>query len=794
MTESTTEPQFRRPHDPENLIGRLIAGRYLIRRCISQGGMGVIYLARQEALDRDVIVKVVRSDLAFEENEARFRREARSLSMLSHPNVVQIFDHGFDDESRLWFIVMEFVRGITLSHYRRLRGGILSTEEFLPIATQMLEGVVEAHRVGLLHRDLKPSNVMLTSPDGTRLGVKILDFGLSKLASNEKEQVTRTSYFAGSVMYLAPELIKNTTVDARADVYSLGVIFYQMLTGQNPLQGEDPYQLLLEQVTVGLRPMQDRLPTDHGVPPGLVELVNECTAIASEHRPASVQVVLERLLHSTQHIAGDTTESAKLAASAQALQSTELGSISGASRPLPVRPPAPQGPVRWTLWLAVGSITTVILLMSATLLVLVGLLASNLMREPEPPAAQVQEQAPVSVAAAEALRHQALMAIREGDYDRAVTLTTEAMALSPGGDGDLEELLEIVTDLRDRSRAAEPSEPPGGQPTPDRTPQPAPSPRPGPTPGPRASTPAVGIAIVTSTPPGLTFEIAGVVRGQTPFRALDIPAGPHDVTFYRDGAPVRTVQVTVPRGGVELVDVELETAAVQAPAPPLPAPPQPAAPDDARGPSTLYVYVPSSSKPRVVQDGLRAQMAGVEVTGFGSFRELKEALQTERPHAVIAPREVLSALGLAPTLQGRDSAGSTTERYLLLGTRSLSGEDLENVVIGTIDVAGRESSAEFVTRLLQTESAPQIKRVSEELDLLSMLQVGAADAVLLPESSARSLASQTQMKLVETSVAAGAPLPALAVLDDARRDQLEAAVRGLGPEINAKVGVNRWGD
>ncbi|MEQ1504442.1 MAG: serine/threonine-protein kinase, partial [Myxococcota bacterium] len=699
MTSPGSEPDGRRSDDPENIVGRSIGGRYLVRRCISQGGMGVIYLAQQEALNRDVILKVVRSDRADAEAEARFRREARSLSLLSHPNVVQIFDHGYDEPTGLWFIVMEYVRGITLSSYRRRRGGVIGLDEFVPIARQMLEGVAEAHEHGLVHRDLKPSNVMLTSTDGVRLGVKVVDFGLSKLARSDGETLTRTNFFAGSPLYLAPELIKNKVVDARSDVYALGVIFYQLLSGQNPLQGDDPYQLMFEQVNDGVRPIELALPQHHDLPQTLVRLVNDCLSLSPDDRPANARVVLDRLTVSLSHVVGNPTNAAAAAASGQEYPSdtgtmpvsyprtnTATGSVP--SRLMAARPPAPRTP--FAFWLALGAIGSVIVLMFATLGVLVALVVTSATDDPTPTPEPVVAAADQGSDAAEVLRQRALMAVRDGDYDRAVALTTEAMAVAPE-DAHLGELLNIVTDLRQRQLDAQPPAPAPGaaalppEPAPNAEPEVADAgperqseprrepPRARPAPTPRPEGPAVGIAVITSSPAGIPFEIPGIARGETPFRALDVPEGTHDVQFFRDGQVVRTAKITITRGAVELLDVLIEQAP-PAPmvqprtvptvvAPTVTAPPLPVAAPS--GPSRLFVYAPGAAKPRVIQDALTAPLTGTTVTAFGSFRELKDAMATGAPDAVIAPTAVLQALGLPAHLQGRDGSGSTTTRYLL---------------------------------------------------------------------------------------------------------------------------------
>jgi serine/threonine protein kinase len=356
-------------HDPENIVGHVVGGRYLVRRCISQGGMGVIYLARQESLDRDVVLKVVRHDRADQEGVGRFHREARSLSMLSHPGVVQIFDHGFDEGTGLYFIAMEYIRGLTLSRYRK-RCGALPLDEFLAIATQMLEGVAEVHRHGLLHRDLKPSNVMLTSPDGTRLRVKLLDFGLSKFAVST-EQLTQANSFLGSVHYLAPEVIRGQSADTRADVYALGVTFFQLLSGSNPIEGTDPYHVLLQQVGGGARPLASALPRRQQLPSALLELVDRCLSPQTHQRPHDARVLLEELSSSLARV---TPRPDAVVAAIIAHTSSEPTQEPPPSRPPASTPPPSAAPASRAFQLALWSLLGMSGLLLLVVAVVLGLL------------------------------------------------------------------------------------------------------------------------------------------------------------------------------------------------------------------------------------------------------------------------------------------------------------------------------------------------------------------------------------------------------------------------------------
>ena len=213
------------------MIGRRLA-HYRILEHLGAGGMGVVYLARDEHLDRDVALKILPSGaLSDEASRRRFRKEARSLSLLNHPNIDAV--HSFDTHEGIDFLVLEYVPGETLRE--RLRSGPLQIDEARRLAQQLLEGLAAAHAHGVVHRDLKPENLRVT-PDGR---LKILDFGLATLIDPASEAaVTRTVTEAGGLQgtlpYMAPEQLRGETVDARTDLFAAGSILYEMTTGRRP--------------------------------------------------------------------------------------------------------------------------------------------------------------------------------------------------------------------------------------------------------------------------------------------------------------------------------------------------------------------------------------------------------------------------------------------------------------------------------------------------------------------------------------------------------------------------------
>jgi predicted Ser/Thr protein kinase len=276
-------------------VPQFIAGRFRIEREIGTGGMGTVYLATHLDLERPVAVKIIRREFASDADVAdRFVREARTMAKLRHPNAAMILDVGNLPDGR-HFIVMEFVEGETLSQ-ALAREGRFSFTQSVSIATQICDVLEEAHRLGIVHRDLKPSNILL----GKR-GVCVLDFGVAKvLASSAESTATHASTGSGQLIgtprYMSPEQCLGQRVGARSDLYSLGVLLYEMLAGRPPFV--DPLQsaLLVKQATVPAPPLP-RLRQD--IPRPLALAVHGLLAKRPEDRPrtaAMAKVLLERSL------------------------------------------------------------------------------------------------------------------------------------------------------------------------------------------------------------------------------------------------------------------------------------------------------------------------------------------------------------------------------------------------------------------------------------------------------------------------------------------------------------------
>ena len=271
------------------LNGEIIDGRYQLTRVVGSGGMATIYAAIDLRLDRQVAVKVMHSHLAQDEQfVSRFIREAKAAASLSHPNIVAVLDQGWNQGGApCVFIVMELIEGATLRDYI-IEQGALSTERALSIITPVASALAAAHKLGIVHRDIKPENI-LVSKEGR---IKIADFGLARGALLGNTMTAESSVILGSVSYLSPEQVQRGVADARSDIYSLGIVLFEILTGQKPYQGEDPVQVAIKHVN-------ERVPAPSTIKPGLSieidQLVLSTTDIDPDKRPRDAVILLEKL-------------------------------------------------------------------------------------------------------------------------------------------------------------------------------------------------------------------------------------------------------------------------------------------------------------------------------------------------------------------------------------------------------------------------------------------------------------------------------------------------------------------
>ncbi|MEW1957247.1 Stk1 family PASTA domain-containing Ser/Thr kinase [Kineococcus sp. NPDC059986] len=273
------------------LVGRRLDGRYLVLGRVGRGGMGIVYRAEDERLDRAVALKVLRADLAHDATaRSRFVREAKSAARLTHPGIVAVLDQGVDHEggTETAYLVMELIDGRTLRDVV-LDKGALSAGEALSVTADVLDALAEAHRKGVLHRDVKTANV-LVAHDGR---VKVADFGLARAASLGGQSTTvGMGDLMGTAEYLAPEQLESRESDARSDVYGVGVMLYEMLTGAPPFTGDSPFTIAYKHVHEPVPPPSVKAP---GLPKALDALVLDALAKDPDERPADAGEMLEQL-------------------------------------------------------------------------------------------------------------------------------------------------------------------------------------------------------------------------------------------------------------------------------------------------------------------------------------------------------------------------------------------------------------------------------------------------------------------------------------------------------------------
>ncbi|KFF60326.1 serine/threonine protein kinase [Cryobacterium sp. MLB-32] len=273
----------------DQMIGRLIDGRYQVRSRIARGGMATVYLATDLRLERRVAIKIMHGHLADDNAfKSRFIQEARSAARLAHPNVVNVFDQGQDADTA--YLVMEYLPGITLRDLLKDYGK-LTPEQTVDILEAVLSGLAAAHKAGIVHRDIKPENVLLAD-DGR---IKISDFGLARAVNNN----TATGQaLLGTIAYLSPELVTRGIADARSDIYALGIMTFEMLTGEQPYVGEAPMQIAYQHANDTVPRPSSKVPS---TPRDLDELVQWATARDPEQRPRDARVMLDQLLAGRGH-------------------------------------------------------------------------------------------------------------------------------------------------------------------------------------------------------------------------------------------------------------------------------------------------------------------------------------------------------------------------------------------------------------------------------------------------------------------------------------------------------------
>ena len=269
----------------DQYIGKLLDNRYELLERIGLGGMAVVYKGRDHRLNRLVAVKILKEELAHDaEFRRRFHDESQAVAMLSHPNIMAVYDVSHTPE--LDYIVMELLDGITLKQYMQKKGGKLAWREALHFITQIMKALSHAHSRGIIHRDIKPHNVMVLR-DGS---LKVADFGIARLTSSA--QATLTQEALGSVHYISPEQARGSHIDARSDIYSAGVVLYEMITGRLPYEGDSPVAVAIQHInSIPLSPRE----IDPDIPEALEAITMKAMASDVNQRYISADAMLADL-------------------------------------------------------------------------------------------------------------------------------------------------------------------------------------------------------------------------------------------------------------------------------------------------------------------------------------------------------------------------------------------------------------------------------------------------------------------------------------------------------------------
>jgi serine/threonine-protein kinase len=290
------------PHDgtplvnvvKDPLVGTTLAGNYEILEFLGQGGMGVVYKARHALMDRIVAIKMLQAALITDSMSVkRFQQESKAASRINHPNVISVYDFGISPTGQP-YIVMDFLAGTPLSHLIKTDGQV-SVERTIKILAPACDGLHHAHRQGVIHRDLKPSNIVLIEFNGEKDFVKVVDFGVAKITGSvESQKLTQVGEVCGSPVYMSPEQCRGEDLDRRSDIYSMGCVIYESLTGQLPILGKSMVETMARHVTDMPRSFHDARP-DLYIPERLEQVVFRALAKSREDRHQSMEELAQDL-------------------------------------------------------------------------------------------------------------------------------------------------------------------------------------------------------------------------------------------------------------------------------------------------------------------------------------------------------------------------------------------------------------------------------------------------------------------------------------------------------------------
>jgi tRNA A-37 threonylcarbamoyl transferase component Bud32 len=333
-------------------VGNTIDGRYLVEGILGEGGMGIVYRGRHRVIDKKVAIKVLRGDMAKDkEITERFLQEARAASSIGNAHIIDISDFGQLPDGSTYF-VMEYLDGESLSaaseHQRPM-----PIARLLHIAKQIAHGLGAAHLAGIVHRDLKPDNVMLINRGADRDFVKILDFGIAKVGAESK--ITRAGSVFGTPHYMSPEQAAGTAVDKRTDIYAMGVILYELASGQVPFDADNFMGILTQHMYKAPVPILAIVPPPEGVPPGLDAIIQKCLSKKPEQRYATMAALTTDLEKVQQGVVPDAVPEMMSRSGGFNVPADYFRSETGMPAPVPATPMAGPRP-RWGVYAGIASI------------------------------------------------------------------------------------------------------------------------------------------------------------------------------------------------------------------------------------------------------------------------------------------------------------------------------------------------------------------------------------------------------------------------------------------------------
>jgi len=319
------------PNDTEELRGRVLGGQFKLERLLGRGAMGAVYLAEQLEVERRVVIKLLcaadRRDARFSAKPSehkqteRFKYEAKALAQLNHPNIVQLYAFGRTDTG-LAYLAMEYVEGHTLAS-QIADGGALPEHAVLQILEQLSSALCAAHRQGVIHRDLKPENVMLVASEDRSPHIKVLDFGIARFTRAPELRLTRSGEILGTPLYIAPEQLRGAPADARSDLYALGVIGYELLTGRPPFEADTELELFGQVLNAPVLALHRRAP-EIAVSAATEAVLLRCLAKDPDERFQSASELREQLAALTSWHAHAPGPASGSAASASAVPDLQL--------------------------------------------------------------------------------------------------------------------------------------------------------------------------------------------------------------------------------------------------------------------------------------------------------------------------------------------------------------------------------------------------------------------------------------------------------------------------------------